>query len=496
MKRIPLSVTGIIIASAAIFAFFLGLVIAGVITPRLSSQPQTQPLPLVNEKGESPFVAVAERVMPAVVNISAERVVKVESPFAPFEFHFRGPFEDFFKEFEKEFRIPKSFKQTVKSLGSGVIFDKRGYILTNNHVIRGAENIIIKLPDKTEYRGKKVKIVGKDPITDVAVLKIEDHREFPTAPLGNSDEIKVGDWAIAIGNPFGLENSVTVGVISAKERTGIPLPEGPSIQNFLQTDAAINPGNSGGPLINIRGEVIGINTAITTRTGGNEGIGFAIPINIAKNVAEQLIKKGKVSRGWLGVYISDITPTLKEDWNLSTNEGAFVRSVIKGSPADKAGIEPGDVIVEVDGHKIKGTGDLMEKIASKEAGTRVRVVALRGKSRVEFKIKLGERPTELAKMVSKEVERWLGLKVKNLTKRRKEELGIEGGVEVVSVKKGSPAYKAGIEPGDVILKIEHQRVKDLDDYLRIKNELRGSKKPLMFEVRRGNMTIFVAVPTK
>lgn len=484
-KRIPLSVTGIIVASAAIFAFFAGLIIAGVITPRLGSQPQ--PLPLVNEKGESPFVAVAERVMPAVVNISAEKVVEVKSPF---EFRFRGPFEEFFKEF----RSPKSFKDTLKGLGSGIIFDKRGYILTSNHIIRGAENITVKLPDETKYKGKKVKIIGRDPVTDVAVLKIEDNREFPTAPLGNSDDVKVGDWAIAIGHPFRLENSVTVGVISAKGRKGIHLPEGPSIQNFLQTDAAINRGNSGGPLVNIRGEVIGINAVITSLTGGYEGVGLAVPINIAKNVAEQLMEKGKISRGWLGVYIAEITESLKEEWDLSTIEGVFIPSVIKDSPADKAGIEPGDVIIEIDGHKVKSSGELQEKIASMSSGTKVKVVALRGKKRITFNVKLGERPTETAEVeAEKKAEEWLGLAVGNLTQTKKRELGIEEGVLVVDVESGSPAYKAGIRTGDVIKKIQRKEVKDLNDYRRIKREFRKHKKTMIFEVQRRDMTIFIAV---
>ncbi|MCS7258895.1 MAG: trypsin-like peptidase domain-containing protein, partial [candidate division WOR-3 bacterium] len=300
---------GILIAVAVIFAFVLGLFIAGALNFRSRNTLEAQVKPqiseskysAVTEEGTSPFVKVAEMVIPTVVNISAEKVVKTRSR------DFWWPFDDeWFKKFFEG--LPKIEPETEKrqTLGSGVIISEDGYIITNNHVIADYDNIVVRLYDKTEYKGKKVKVVGRDPKTDVAVLKIDPgNRKLPVAKLGNSDEIKVGDWAIAVGIPFGLEGTVTVGVISAKGRSNIPLPE-ISYQDFIQTDASINPGNSGGPLVNIRGEVIGINTAIRSPVGANVGIGFATPINLVKEIAETLIKKGKIVRGYLGIYPQEI----------------------------------------------------------------------------------------------------------------------------------------------------------------------------------------------
>jgi serine protease Do len=226
------------------------------------------------------FVEVAEKIIPTVVNISAEKSIKIKAP----TFEFFSPFEDFFRDFFKDFPLPKEFREKIRSLGSGVIISEDGYIITNNHVVEGYDKLIITLADGTKFKEKEVKIIGRDPKTDIALLKIETKKKLPFAPLGNSDEVRIGEWVMAVGNPFGLSGTVTVGVISAKHRTGIDLYGGPTYQDFIQTDAAINPGNSGGPLVNLKGEVIGINTAIKTTSGGNIGIGFAIPINLVKKL--------------------------------------------------------------------------------------------------------------------------------------------------------------------------------------------------------------------
>jgi Do/DeqQ family serine protease len=488
-KHISLKSTGVIVAAAAIFAFFLGLAISGGLsfTQPVQESPELR-VPLVTETGESPFVAVAAQVMPAVVNISAEKVEKVPG----FEFQFEGPFEDLFKRFFPEpfFKEPEARRT---SLGSGVIIDERGYILTNNHVISGAQEIMIRLPDETEYQGKKVKIVGRDPKTDLAVLKIEDKRKFPYAWFGNSDGIKVGDWAIAIGNPFGFENTLTVGVISAKGRSGVPLPEGPSYQDFIQTDASINPGNSGGPLINIHGEVIGINTAITSPTRTNIGIGFAIPASMAKSVAEQLIEKGKVIRGYLGVQIQPITPNLKEGLGLSSTEGVLVADVLPGYPAERAGFKPGDVVVKLQGKPVKDLEGFRRMVAATPPGTEVEIEVLREGKRHTLKARLIEAPEEEVSLEpERPVKEWLGLMVRDLTPDERAQLG-EKGVIVQGLLDNSQAARAGIKPGDVIIEIQGQEVQNLADYNRIRKELSGRKEPVILRIRRDDSRIFLAV---
>ncbi len=292
------------------------------------------------------FAAVVKKAAPAVVFIEVEKtVVRKEPhpfPFGPFPFDFFG--DDFMRRFFPQ--IPRKFKQ--RGAGSGFIVSPEGLIFTNNHVVEGADKVIVKLADGRTFKGK---VVGRDPQSDVAVLKIKGHN-LPTVPLGDSDKIQVGEWVIAIGNPFGLSHTVTVGVVSAKGRSGLGITD---FEDFIQTDAAINPGNSGGPLLNIRGEVIGMNTAIFSRSGGYMGIGFAIPINIVKLVAEQLVEKGKVVRGWLGVVIQDLTPALAQEFGLERTEGALVAEVLKGSPADRAGLRPGDVIVGYEGKPVKNS---------------------------------------------------------------------------------------------------------------------------------------------
>src|SRR5919106_4083836 len=298
----------------------------------------------VRPSGQLPdFISLAKRMRPIVVNISTTQMSEARGPQ-----EFGSPFgeEDPFNDFWRRFfggPVPRG-PQRQRSLGSGFIIDGDGSIITNNHVVENAQKIVVKLADEQEYEAK---VIGRDPKTDIAVIKIEAKTKLTPANFGDSDGLEVGEWVMAIGNPFGLDSTVTSGIVSAKGRH---IGQGP-YDNFIQTDASINPGNSGGPLINLRGEVVGINTAIFSRTGGNLGIGFAIPINLAKELLPQLKSKGKVTRGWLGVVIQRVTPEIAEGLGMEKTRGALVATVIEGSPADRAGVKTGDVIIEYNGQK-------------------------------------------------------------------------------------------------------------------------------------------------
>jgi len=328
---------------------------------------------------ENAFVSVAAKVTPAVVNISTiDRGKALSDYFHPFRNDppFRGFFDRFFGDF------PRRHRQM--SLGSGVIIDKAGYILTNNHVIRDADEIAVKLADKREYRGR---VIGTDPKTDLAVIKVDAKEEFPTAILGDSDALQVGEWALAIGNPFGLDHTVTVGVVSATGRSDVGIA---TYENFIQTDASINPGNSGGPLLNVRGEVIGINTAIIA---SGQGIGFAIPIGMAKKVISDLMKRGKVIRGWLGVGIQSLTPELAGSLGFSLEEGVFINRVMPNSPAEAAGLKEGDVIISIDSQRIKDSRQLQRMVAELEVGRAVKVGIIRDRKPFSLNLKVGELPS-------------------------------------------------------------------------------------------------------
>ncbi|MCX7785213.1 MAG: DegQ family serine endoprotease [candidate division WOR-3 bacterium] len=496
--------TGVIIAVAVIAAFIIGLFLAGTLDFGQRNNVQAQnpisgaesKMPLITPEGTSPFVQVAEAVIPAVVNISAEKTVKIRTP------DFQWPFEDFFKDFFKDFGMPESKPREYKTqtLGSGVIINSEGYILTNNHVVAGFDNIIVKLADKTEFKGKKVKIIGRDPKTDIAVLKIEGNGKLPYAKLGNSDNIRVGDWAIAIGNPFGLDGTVTVGVISAKGRSNIPLPEGPTYQDFIQTDASINPGNSGGPLVNIKGEVIGINTAIRSPVGANVGIGFATPINLAKEIADQLIAKGKIVRGYLGVRPQEITQEIKEAMGLKSTEGVLIGEVVEKTAADKAGLKEGDVIVKFDGKKVTNVEQFRRMVAETKPGKEVEIEVIRDGKSITLTAKLQEMPDEISgtpqetpEAEETEVKSWLGMKVRMPTETEKENAKVKSGVVVDEVEGGSIADQAGIREGDIILKIDRYEIANTKDFSQAVRKLRDSKKPILFRLKRGTVSVFIAV---
>ncbi len=491
--KISLKSAGIITGVAAIVAFLFGLIISAGI-PALSNKTEASQdavglNPIVTEQGESPFTRVAEMVSPAVVNISAEKSVK--TGIEGFEWDFRGPFEDFFRDFFKNF--PRGESKT-RTLGSGFIISEDGYVVTNYHVIKNATSIIIRFTNKKEYKGKDVKIIGGDSRTDVALLKIETKEKLPYLKFGDSEKIKVGDWVMAVGNPFNLEGTVTVGVISAKGRSHIPLSEGPDLQNFLQTDAAINPGNSGGPLLNLKGEVIGINTAITSTSGGNIGIGFAIPINLAKSIIEELKTKGKITRGYLGVYLEDLTEDMKNALNLSSLEGVLINEVIANSPADNAGIKEGDVIIEYDGNKVTDVQSFRIMVASTAPGKTVKLKLIRNNREMELKVKIGEMKEEVAVSGGEKQETELGMQVVDVDSpdAKMYNISIKKGVVVTNVESSSPAGDAGIQPGDVIIGIGNKEIGDISDFRKAIQVLKKGK-PVIFQIQRGERKRYVAL---
>ncbi|MBC7289223.1 MAG: Do family serine endopeptidase, partial [Armatimonadetes bacterium] len=444
--------------------------------------------PVVHAQGDSAaaveqaFVAVAERTLPAVVNISAERVEQV--PGIPPEFR------DFFKRFPFPFDFklgpdeeeeggenPKA-EQRAQSLGSGWIYSPDGYIVTNWHVVRGAKEIKVTLHDrKDDDRKYPAKLVGHDPRSELAVLKINVDRKLPTLVLGDSDAVKVGQWAMAFGAPFSLEQTVTVGIISAKGRFLEDLP-GLSkyirIGDVLQTDAAINPGNSGGPLVNLRGEVIGINVAIVSpgaaMVPGNVGIGFAIPSNTAKQVVPQLIQTGRVARGWLGIMIRDLNANLREYYG-APQGGALVTGIKPDGPAAKSDLKEDDVIVSVDGKPVRDTWELQKSIADTPPGKTVTLGVIRDKKPIEVKVKVGEMPAKYAGLEGETEEKGtrqaalLGIEVGEITEANRKALGLPDvpGVVVLKIDPESPAYGM-LQRGDVITEIDHTRITDLDDY--------------------------------
>jgi serine protease Do len=429
------------------------------------------------------FSRLAERLKPAVVNISTTMVVKRPPMFGgmPSPFGEQGPFRDFWEDFFFGGQMPREFE--TKSLGSGFMFDKEGYIVTNNHVVRGAKEILVTLHNKEEY---KAEVIGGDEKTDLALIKIDTGGELPVAALGNSDRLEVGEWVIAIGNPFGLAETVTAGIVSAKGRV---IGAGP-YDDFIQTDASINPGNSGGPLFNFWGEVVGINTAIVA---GGQGIGFAIPINMAKEVVSQLKEKGKVTRGWLGVGIQRVTSDLAESFGLEEKKGALVAQVFKGGPADAAGVRPGDIILEFDGKEIEESADLPRIVASTPVGKTVTMKVFRKGEIVSLQAKVGEMEEE-REVAEAPPRKPLGITVQNVTPKIAKALGLEEpkGVVVAGVEPGSAAERAGIRRGDVILEVDHESIEDVEDLSRV---LQGVKdrENILFLVRRGENNLFLSV---
>jgi len=427
------------------------------------------------------FAELAAKQAHVAVNISTTKIVKPMQRLSPFQ---NREFKDFFgDEFFRHFfgqRPEQEMKQ--RSLGSGVVVSGDGYILTNNHVVADADEILVTLPDKKKYEAQ---IIGRDPKTDLALIKIKTENTIPFARLGDSDKLMVGDWVVAIGNPFGLGSTVTAGIVSAKGRV---IGAGP-YDNFIQTDASINPGNSGGPLFNLNGEVIGVNTAIVSQSGGNVGIGFAIPINMAKSVMPQLKERGKVIRGWLGVSIQVVTQEIKDKFDLKTEEGALIGEVTKDSPADKGGLKRGDVITNFDGKKVKAMNTLPAMVAETLVGKEVEILIIRKGKEKRLTITIGELKEDArVAATTPKIEESFGLSVQELTPEIAESLSLkdEKGVVISGVKKGSPGSDAGLQRGDLIQEIEHEQVENLSDYKRIIKKSSSKKQILIVIKHRGH----------
>ncbi len=484
-----------------------------------NSQPAPANQPEPNEAGVPipSFAPLVKRVMGSVVNVSVVQDVKAGSAFGgpgdqggpgdspdapegpevgpngpggPGDQGPGGPFgqqQNPFDQFRRFFgQIPHQYKQ--HGLGSGVIVSPDGYILTNNHVAGHADEIHVRLLDKREFTAK---VVGKDSKTDLALIKIDTKQPLPVAPLGDSNSAEVGDWVVAIGSPFGFNSTVTAGIISAKGRA-----LGGNYDDFIQTDASINPGNSGGPLFNAKGQVIGINTAIYSSTGSNAGIGFAIPIDIAKQVMQQLKDHGKVVRGWLGVEIQEVTPDLAQSFNLPTPEGALVANVEKEGPALKAGIQRGDIIVKFNGLPVQDEHQLPELVAQTPIGDTVPVEVIRNGKHVTIPVKVAElKEEQVASAKGEEPGSNWGLQVQSITPEVANQLNLSNtkGVVVRGVQPDSPAADAGIQQGDVVLEVNHAKVNSVDDFLSAAKQAKKDKNSALLLVQRGNATMYTVI---
>ena len=476
LKRIiavglPFFVTGLILASGF---HWTSPSVAGDITGgtrQTTTAPPAMP---------SSFADLADKLSPTVVNV---KVTKVEK--ATFRGHgmHEGPMGDFFERFFKEMpRIPEGHRS--QGAGSGVIISEDGYVLSNDHVVEGAREVTVTLADKEEY---KAEVVGRDPKTDLAVLKIETKKPLPAASLGDSENLKVGDWVVAIGNPFGLNHTVTSGIVSAKGRV---IGAGP-YDDFIQTDASINPGNSGGPLFNMKGEVVGINTAIIPQ---GQGIGFAIPVNTAKPLIPQLVSHGEITRGYLGVNIQSLTPELAEAMGTADRKGALVADVTDDSPADNGGIKRGDIIISFDGKEVEDSHDLPAMVAATAVDAEVIVTVIRDGKKKDLDVTVGKMAadgTKLAEASQSGKAKW-GLQLHELTEEieQKMRLSADKGVVVVGVEPGSPADEAGIRKGDVIVEVNRHSVKSIDD---VKEKIKNTKEKdrLLLLVQRQNGKFYV-----
>ncbi len=427
------------------------------------------------------FAGLAKKLSPTVVNV---KITKIEKAGPSFQIP-EGPFGDFFKQFpNRSPQVPEN--RRVQGTGSGVIISADGYILTNNHVVDGAKDVTVTVGDKEEYEAK---VVGRDPKTDLAILKINAKESLPAAQLGDSDQIQVGDWVLAIGNPFGLSHTVTSGIVSAKGRV---IGAGP-YDNFIQTDASINPGNSGGPLFNMKGEVVGINTAILPY---GQGIGFAIPIDTAKPLIPQMVAKGEVTRGYLGVNIQGITPELAKAMNLKDTKGALVSDVTPDSPAAKAGIQQGDVIVSFGQKPVEDAHALPTMVADTPVGQVVVLTVLRNGATQQMSIQVGKLPSEQtqAEESTQPAQGKWGLQLQDLSPKMAQRLGVKPGEGVVvgGVQSGSPAERAGLHQGDILLQVNRQSVRSVSEARELVNKA-GEKEPLLLLVKRDGGSFYLTL---
>jgi serine protease Do len=468
---------------------------SAVDSPRPAATPVRQTAPAMQAAVQAPvvpaalpvasgsFSQVAEAVSPAVVNINT--VMRGNGGRTPVE-EFFG--DEFFRRFFGE--GPERPQMQQRSLGSGVIVDPSGICLTNAHVVERATDIEVVTAEGKKHRAK---VVGIDKRTDLAVLRLQGGGPYPSAVLGDSDKIKVGDWVLAIGSPFGLQQTVTAGIISAKGRS---IGQGP-FDDFLQTDAAINPGNSGGPLVNMSGEVVGINSAILSRSGGNVGIGFSIPSNMAKRIYTELVARGKITRGWLGVSIQPLTPELAKSFGLKEPRGVLIADVVKDSPADKAGLVSGDVLMEFDGKKVDAPQDLQKIVAVTAPGKGVPVKVWRDKGEKTFTISIGETPDDTAQLEpsqpSQKGKSLLGLDARPITPEVARQLNLRTteGVVVARVEEDGPAADAGLQRGDVIREVNRQRIRGVQDFERATQGIKPGDRVTVL-LQRGPQSLYVA----
>ena len=434
----------------------------------------------------SRFADIADSVMPSVVTVYSEQVIKVRRQ------GFNSPNDEFLRRFfglpgGDLNRAPQYDKYRQEGLGSGVVISADGYILTNNHVIANADDIQVKVGEKTY----KAKIVGADEKTDLAVLKIEPDAPLKAATLGDSSKIRVGEWVLAIGQPFNLDHTVTAGIISAKGRDRVGISD---YEDFLQTDAAINPGNSGGALVDMNGEVIGINTAIASRTGVYNGVGFAIPSNMAKRIVEQLIENGRVSRGYIGIGIQDLTPELAEAIGIDRTEGVLVTQVLPDMPGEKAGLRSSDVIVSIDGSPFKSASKLRNIVASDPPGTEIELGVVRDGREKKITVKLSGVPgsEDTTEVASKEKPFDLGLSLAPAERSELAQFGYSSGLIVEKVEQLSPAERAGIIPGDIVFEVNRRSVSSVADFNRLVDKT-PTRKPILLLVGRGGGMLYVVV---
>ncbi len=409
---------------------------------------------------------VAKQTIPAVVHIEVTKSQVVANPFLPFQD------DPSFRQFFGNQKMPKKFKRELKGLGSGMIIDAQGHILTNNHVAGGASKIEVLLSNGNRYPAK---LVGTDLKTDLAVIKITANERLPFVTFADSDNVEVGQWVVAIGHPQGLDESVTQGIISAKHRQGITDPS--SYQDFLQTDAAINPGNSGGPLLNLQGQVIGVNAAIASESGGFEGIGFTIPSNMAIFVSKALIAHGKVERGWLGVSIQNLTPELAKSLHIESAKGVLIAKIVKGGPADQAGLKENDVVVGYQGKDIFNSSTFRNEVAATPIGSQATVQILRKGKKQELTVKIINLE-ESARFLAVNVKEKLGAEVRSLTPKEAEQYGLKAnvGLAIRWLEFKGPLQKEGFEVNDVILAIDDQPIVGLDSFIQMVSALEPHQK--------------------
>ena len=459
-----------------------------LLAPLLARAENSKDIELLDRSARA-FSRVVKDVKPAVVHIAVTSTVETNSEYEQF---FNHPFFERFFGPEYRFQDPQRRKRQQQGAGSGFIIDREGHILTNNHVVEKADKITVTLNDNSEVEAT---LIGTDPKSDVALIKIDVDHDLPVVELGDSAALEVGEWVIAIGNPFGLSQTVTVGVVSATGRSRVGINE---YENFIQTDAAINPGNSGGPLLNIHGQVVGINSALYSRTGGYMGIGFAIPINMAKFINEQLMDNGKVTRGYLGVGIQDVDEALAESFGLEKAGGVLITDVQDDTPASKAGVKSQDVLVKLDGIDLQDTQDLRNRIAQTIPGTTVVLDIVRDGKPVELKVKIGEQPADfgIAAQGSSDQNPLspFGLVVQELTADLAEQLGYKGrqGLVISEVEPGSAAAEIGLKSGFLIEEVQKVRVTSLEE-LRQVMEQSGASERVLLRVRVGQNSRYVVL---